>query len=1352
MRRGFAIQLVCICLLAAASLMEAQDRTLKIATGLNEGSISLDFDGEQFLFESSIQAVELDPVISDPSYTAISIPGYFPSGDPGIPSLPGISRLFESPPSGEIRIRVEQIDSLMIDLRQLGIGEKILPYQPSPRKGEPNRPLMPDPGTCYTDGWIGGPLLDVEFEGTMRGLPISNLHFNPVQYNPSRGLLKVFYHVRCTIETPPPAGNRANLEPAFSGIFGRVVRQTTVPSKKAIFSEQPMTLVILSDPLFRDALQPLVRWKSRKGFRVVEAYLGDSVVGGTRESIKNYLKELYANPSDGVAPPSFLLIVGDVEQVPLSQPSGQITDLYYAEYDGGGDYIPELFYGRISVTTPEQLGVVVDKILEYEQYLFPDPAFLAQSVLIAGVDGSYAGTYGNGQINYANEYYLNSEKGITTHMFRYPESDTARQAILDLISDGVGFVNYTGHGLHNGWTDPAFGLGDIGDLKNGSRYPVMIGNGCETNIFSMPECFAEALLRAPGKGALAYIGCTNDSYWEEDYYWAVGIGPITAHPVFDATSPGCFDRVFHTHGEPYALWTPTLGEMIFGGNMAVQQSSSSKKKLYWEIYQLAGDPSIIPWFGRPENQEVDHPGLLPEGILRMDVTCAPYSYVAISKEGVLLDALHASAEGFATLRIPESISSGKLDLVITGDRYIPYNEELEFGSPEGPYLDLLAYHLTGESVEADSFITPGEMASLDLVLLNRGGEPIAGDTLVLFSGNAFLEVADSLVILEEMGPGDTLLLTGAFRFRSGTHVDDQARAVLGLNLRGTSSPLFLKEILHAPVLGSLGISWDDRSPGNGNGIAEEGEWLYGSWALFNSGHYRTGAVSGSWSGGQSDLIEQILFDTRPVLEPGDTAVLDFRLKVGSSGMQWFNSGPLLATDQYGSVRDSFQLAAGRYFEDFREGRTDRFPFENLSPVPWVTTQGSFASPMYALRSGKIGHKEKSEISLHFETIVGDSLSFSYRVSSESGYDFLRFYVDSIQAGSWSGNTGWDRYSLFMEPGPHEVAWSYTKDVALSGGEDAAWIDDIVFPESAFSRGDLSLVEILSPVSGPWLSDREQVRILVRNTSRDSVPGFTVHYSLNGVFFAEAVCPELLLPGEEVDFPLEHRLDLSISGTYRLGVQIVSDTLGFGGNNRLEKKIVRYDYPDLSLALEDLEEVKGVFTEATIILANPGNIPIGTVAFEVWLDERLRGSGTRFIGLDPGGRTEEVFRVADSLDNLPFGSHEFLIRAVLEDSVTGNNLVHGSFTWIPLGTLPSDQPVEWLFYPNPALSGFFVELRGPAKQEERFELIALTGRMVESFTLKTGTDRFRVSTSLLPGGNYLLRRVGTGETVRVVILR
>jgi len=670
----------------------------------------------------------------------------------------------------------------------------------------------------------------------------------------------------------------------------------------------------------------------------------------------------------------------------LSQSSGQITDLYYTTFDGEADYIPDLFYGRISVATEEQLQAVLDKILEYEQYQFPDPSFLDEAVLIAGVDGTFAKRHGNGQINYASAYYLNPLHNINDHTFLYPESGTSDSLILDLISGGVGFVNYTGHGLYDRWMDPTFHQNDIPQLQNLGKYPVMIGNGCETNIYNLGECFAEALLRAPQKGALAYIGCTNDSYWDEDYFWSVGLGPIVADPVYEETSVGYYDKVFHSHGEPRELWTPSLGEMIFGGNMSVQQSNSSRKKFYWEIYQLAGDPSIVPWFSQPGEREVLYPGVLPVGSNRMDVTCAPYDYIALSKNGVLLDALHASAEGFATLYFPDTLTGGTLDLVATGDLYRPFSGKVEIGIPADPYLDLLKYGFSNESVENDGLISDDEELSFKMQWINRGSVELYQDTLILCNDQKDISLLDSMVILANLGAGDTLAIQDVFRIRSGQGAVDQAPVLLGMYRKGDKEnrKIYMKEKINSPVLISGGITWDDRPSGNGNGIVNPGEWLECEWILINAGHYRTRTLRGGGLQGGISGFEQIEFDSLPGLEPGSSTTISFRAQVADPANGLHRAGPFFAGDQYYSIVDSFLLYPGRHFVDFNRGSLDNYPFLNSATSPWISDPETYTSSMYSLRSGPVPNFGSSGITIEMTTSEPDTISFSYKVSSEQG--------------------------------------------------------------------------------------------------------------------------------------------------------------------------------------------------------------------------------------------------------------------------------------------------------------------------------------------------------------------------------
>ncbi len=1325
-----------------------REPSVKLSTSVMNGFTRLDPESDGFSFRAEVDVIQIEPTGGNPSHVALSIPGYYAYGKEGTPSLPGYSILFEAGPRDAL-IRIEQMDSMIFDLKAEGIDGRLNPFHDPGRKRAPDIPVKRDSAVYSTDAWMGDAVISVEYEGRMRGLSMSTLHFNPVKYNPVQNLLKVYYNVRCTILTGRLRQPALVPEQAFSALFSRVVRQESESMYKAVYSEEPMTLVILSDTLFRETLTPLVEWKTRKGFRVVEVYRTDSLVGGTRESIKAYLKSLYDHPPLGVARPTYLLIVGDTEHIPISQSGGELTDLYYAEFDGGGDYLPELFYGRISVNSTEQLQGVLDKILEYEQYQFPDPTFLDQAVLIAGVDGSYASTYGNGQINYASDYYLNEEQGHTTHMFRYPESDTSAGAILDLISGGVGFVNYTGHGEVDRWEDPGFRISDIDQLQNLGKYPVMIGNGCETNYFLAVECLAEALLRAPDKGALAYIGCTNDSYWDEDYYWAVGVGPVQIHPTYEGTGLGYFDKVFHTHQEDHLLWSPSLGEMVFGGNMAVQQSNSHRKKFYWEIYQLAGDPSIVPWFSQPAVQEVALPAWLPPGAGRVDVRSAPYSYLAISKDGVLLDALHASGEGYTTLFIPDTLSTGSLDLVVSGDCFRPYMKEIEMAGQEGPYLDLLGYNLSSESRDGDGYLNPGEQATLDLHLINRGNGTVRHDTLLLYSGYPSIMIMDSVHIVEGIEPGDTVDLQKVFLLQSADRLIDQNRTMIGIQSK-TGGPFYLKEVLHAPQLTSKGISWDDRPLGNGNGIAELGEKLLCKWLLANTGHFRTGNVQGSFIPESSFLAENVVFYNQPVLNPGDSAVLQFEIQMAGTGKGWFGEGSLSAGDPSCTVKDSMFVATDRYFDDFSQGNKSLFLYRDISPFPWLVVDDCYASPSKSIRSGRISHGEVSEISVNFETTEDDTLSFSYRVSSESYYDFLMFFADSILIEKWSGETGWNRYSLFLEAGMHEIVWSYRKDNNTSHSEDAAWIDDILYPVSAFRKGDLALMEISEPESGPWLTDHEQVKIRVRNTSKDTIQEFIIRYSLNGAWYPAHRYKGILLPGQDAEITVGERFDFSDFGSHLLEAELVSDSMGYPGNNKLEKVVDHIVFPDLSITPEKLDQQNGLFAHALVQAVNTGNIHLDSMRFEIWIDSLLVRSGVRALDLNPGEQAEITFNIADSMDHLPPGFYGYLIRAMDPDCLAWTSQVEGLLSWFGLGLNSGPPAADWSIYPNPVRSGFRVKLSQPASQDYLFEMVSQTGRVADSFVIPRGDDHGWIQVGPAAPGLYVLRLVQTGETIRLVI--
>ena len=163
----------------------------------------------------------------------------------------------------------------------------------------------------------------------------------------------------------------------------------------------------------------------------------------------------------------------------------------------------------------------------------------------------------------------------------------------------------------------------------------------------------------------------------------------------------------------------------------------------------------------------------------------------------------------------------------------------------------------------------------------------------------------------------------------------------------------------------------------------------------------------------------------------------------------------------GGYSDSafFSIDIGLLIEDFESGDFSNFDWQMSGNGPWHIVSSNQYEGDYAARSASITHNQASTMSIVYDVSAAGSLSFHYRVSSESGYDFLEFYIDDILQDEWSGDIDWSEVSYDIEPGEHVFKWSYTKDRNVSHGSDCAWLDYIVFPpalQTAIGDGESAL--------------------------------------------------------------------------------------------------------------------------------------------------------------------------------------------------------------------------------------------------------------------------------------------------------
>jgi YD repeat-containing protein len=77
------------------------------------------------------------------------------------------------------------------------------------------------------------------------------------------------------------------------------------------------------------------------------------------------------------------------------------------------------------------------------------------------------------------------------------------------------------------------------------------------------------------------------------------------------------------------------------------------------------------------------------------------------------------------------------------------------------------------------------------------------------------------------------------------------------------------------------------------------------------------------------------------------------------------------------------------------------------------------------------------------TVTGSgTIKFWWKVSSQSGCDYLEFYIDNVlQSGRISGEVAWQEKSYPVSGGgSHTLKWRYVKDAGGSEGYDCGWVD------------------------------------------------------------------------------------------------------------------------------------------------------------------------------------------------------------------------------------------------------------------------------------------------------------------------
>jgi hypothetical protein len=1024
----------------------------KVETGQSSGAelSVLSSSGTGMTLVHKVSEFNLDVVgFPEGDYCRITIPGNAKSNLVGNPELPVYRRLIEIPQGAEPVVRILNFSEKEYKLGDYDIAVPVVPLQPPQPKCGDSPDFICSAEAYQQNDFSDDVMITADVLGTMRGVRIARLNIHSVKYNPVKQVIRVIENIEFEVNFKGADPGQTDYlkrklySPYFAGLYETLFNHSDV-SIRENFTLYPVKYVIISDRMFEPQLQPFIEWKKQKGFIVVESYTDE--IGNSKQEIKDHIEDLYDEGTEEDPAPSFVLFVGDIAQVPTWDNGDGVTDRNYCEFTG--DLFPEIFYGRFSAENTDQLQPCIDKTLQYEQFTMPDPSYLAEVVMVAGMDGSHGYDWANGQINYGTINYFNEAHDIYSQTYLYPESGSQSAAIRQDISDGITFGNYTAHCSPDGWADPSFKISHISSLTNQDKYGLLIGNCCSSSEYQT-TCFAEEIVRAENKGAVGYIGGSNSTYWDEDYYFGIGVGEISEDPPdYEETTLGNYDRSFHDHGEPFSDWFVTQDQIIFAGNLAVTESGSSLEAYYWDIYNLIGDPSLMVYYGIPDEMDAEHNPFLLVGSETFEVNTVPYAYVSLNLDDVNLGVALADENGYVELTFDPIATPGNAELVITAQNRQPYIEELLVIAPEGPYLVYTGHTQNDDSVgNGNNKAEFDEQIYLGITLENFGTEDANNVIVNLSTTNPYVTIVDEEEDYATIKSGETGWREKGFLIELADNIPDQMTMNFEVLARDEHDSIWMSEFsatAYAPVLAPLELTVEDE---DGNNRLDPGETAVIKIRTANKGHCPVENVTASLVA-YNPFITVVDNDTViPFLGLLGASFPEFEVVVEEDAPEGFLADLhfTLSAAGYEEMK-IYKPKIGLLLEDWETGGFNKYDWEFDGEAAWEINAIYPFEGLFDARSGAIDDDEASVFSIQYEVMALDSISFYKKVSSEKDSDKLSFYIDGQKKEDWSGSTeGWTREAFAVSPGTHEFTWEYRKNNSGAAGADKAWIDYIELP-------------------------------------------------------------------------------------------------------------------------------------------------------------------------------------------------------------------------------------------------------------------------------------------------------------------
>jgi len=345
----------------------------------------------------------------------------------------------------------------------------------------------------------------------------------------------------------------------------------------------------------------------------------------------------------------------------------------------------------------------------------------------------------------------------------------------------------------------------------------------------------------------------------------------------------------------------------------------------------------------------------------------------------------------------------------------------------------------------------GETELLSLTMTNTGTAEADSVTVTVTSDSPYITMIDSTEFYGDFLIGDSRTILNDFKFTVADSIPHGMNVQFLVKAKDKNDSVWTTSFSitsHAPAVTIISTSINDPAPGgNGNGRLDPGETVTLNILTQNTGDYDAVNAFSDLTRNNSYVTIANPNQSLGTLVPGQQVVVPFTVSVDptaaiGSGVRFRNYAHAVTQHD----QKIWTEKIGLIIEDWETGDFTKFAWQ-FPDLPWSICDTVVYEKLHCAQSGHLtATGTTSGLTLQYNVLLDDSISFHRRLRSQPVDDKLKFYIDGAMVGQWSGSLPtWDYSAFPILAGPHTFKWEFLKNDNVTTNSFAAWLDFIVFP-------------------------------------------------------------------------------------------------------------------------------------------------------------------------------------------------------------------------------------------------------------------------------------------------------------------